>query len=131
METVVEDVDLNLEVSGDETMTITGSVTVNRNCGDCGTTLKANTFDVEQEVSVPDDVDEKENIDWGSLDLSDHMLDESESGGGRYAANMVGFEGTCTITGKRTKPLKDGDDTVEFEVSIQDACKASEYEEQV
>jgi hypothetical protein len=45
-----EDPEVNLDV--DEEGTVTGDVTINNNCGECGTALRTANFDVENDVAV-------------------------------------------------------------------------------
>lgn len=116
---------------------ITAEVTVNRNCSDCGTTLKLMNFSTEKSVEFPIEcvdgsvLDSMDDIDGESLEMDAGDAEEYESGGGRYAKNMVGFDLTCTFKGNRKKASKGKPKEFEFEVILHEDEQASAYEEQV
>lgn len=118
LETQVEEPDLEISFdSDDKRAMITGYVRVTRNCADCGNELKEYTFQVERGVELKD-------VDDGSdLTVEVSSCEPSETGGGRYKKNMIGFDLEFTIKDKEGRSVVDD--------SIHDEVSASSFEELV
>jgi len=105
------------------------AVTVNRNCADCGTTLKSAEFEMEEEWELP------EGADPETVGLVEFDAEATESGGGRYAKNMIGCIAKVVIRWKnKAKPGKDGEPTKEEKINedtitLHDELQASGFEE--
>jgi predicted nucleic acid-binding Zn-ribbon protein len=91
--------DLDADESGG-TISVRGSVEMERTCADCGQTLKTFSGDLEGDIEWSDfdgfsDLPEKcrEALEAGSLDITFDVeeVDTSvdESGGGRYKKNII------------------------------------------
>lgn len=126
LETEVPDGTDELEVTvEDGKVVVRGSVRVVRTCADCSTELKEASFEVDAEL--------EQKLDAKHTDhelLLEGDLSSTESGGGRYAKNMVGFEGAVTITcsecnDEHDKPVVIG------ELELHDELPASAYDELV
>lgn len=78
-------------------------------------------MDFEVEVSTG-----LENLDSETVELEHDDAEPTESGGGRYAKNMVGF----SVDVKVVKNVEGKDQEVLWEEAIKDEAAASEYEEQ-
>lgn len=123
LETAIEDESPEMEIgafSNDGTSidSITGTVHVSRNCEGCSTEMKSMDF----EVDVSDVQIEGEPITAEQRDevVVECEVSTSESGGGRYKKNMIGYSGTITVTlGERKLAT----------VTIEDSAPASSYEE--
>jgi hypothetical protein len=111
------------DVSADEHgICVTFSVTVNRNCSECGTTLKSAQYDFE----------ETEEINWKELGVAESEIGEvevevddpdvDESGGGRYKKNMIVLDAPYRV--------KIGEKLI-YEGSARQSMAAGEFEEQV
>lgn len=91
--------ELELVVSHDGTIHL--EVRLARLCAECGTEMKETRFELEEEIPA----------DWVEAHLWDDALDNghgdwfielegltsTESGGGRYKKNMIGFETTAVV----------------------------------
>ena len=82
--------------------TVQGTVRVVRTCADCGDELKECSFDVSvnletltEENHKPSDDEEGEQHE---MTFEVDSCEATESGGGRYAKNMIGFELRGTVT---------------------------------
>lgn len=131
LETEVEDVDVDTvtEERGEVTLSITASVV--RNCAECGQELKRGEFETEVTTLIP----ESERECKGEIaadaprhhDINVEVEDEEpvESGGGRYAKNMVGFSASYKVTcGNRGCSLALTGD-------VEDSMAASNFDESV
>lgn len=112
----------SIDVSDDGVVSI--DVTVSRNCADCGTEMKNYNFQTEDQIDeswvaehAHDDAQDNGHGEW-SVETSD--LESTETGGGRYSKNMIGFSCTATVT------CKCGATT---DVILSDSVSASEFEE--
>jgi hypothetical protein len=114
METLDPEVEsLEVEDRNDGTATVTATVRCVRACADCGTELKETTFEVECEVAavhVPfaeGDASAAEH----ELEVEEESVESTESGGGRYAKNLIGFaldfKVTCSCGLELTGQLAD------------------------
>lgn len=122
LETEFESID-GEEISADENgFNITFSATVNRNCAECGNLLKQATYEFEEEEAINWKDKGIRDDEIGNVELEVGDPDVQESGGGRYAKNMI----TLDVPYK----VKVGD-TVVFEGSARQSMAASEFEEQV
>lgn len=123
LETEVPESEVDLEIDFAEdgaSLSLTGTVRVVRNCAECSQELKGADFDIElSDVKVtgePVPADMREHV-TASAEVS-----ETESGGGRYKKNLIGFSGTATVMlGER----------VLAEVTVEDSMAASYFEESV
>ena len=79
---------------------VTLDVEMNRPCGDCGTTLRSATFNVEQEVPLPPDAKPITEDDELRIDLDDPEETSRSEGKGRGLKSFYGFSlsGRVTIT---------------------------------
>lgn len=123
--------ELSIDVDG----TVSVSASLPRNCADCGTELKRGEFQTEDDAGISEaeleckfskatEVREDE-LKPHSFEIEELSSDVSESGGGRYKKNMVGFdleyEVTCTNEGCDLK----------VKGTIGDVMQASSFEESV
>ncbi len=79
---------------------IEGSVRATRVCADCSTELKEYTFDFTMQIpedKMPRKPTEKETEEGAEMEVEVN-LESTESGGGRYAKNMVGVSVEVTVT---------------------------------
>lgn len=111
--------DCGLEISDGE---ITGSIRVVRNCADCGSELKEANFEVSQ--AIPDGILADHDGEGHEL-TADFDLESTESGGGRYAKNMIGFGGTAVIR----CACQDAKEPELCKLDFSDAIPASEFDE--
>jgi hypothetical protein len=123
--------DLSIDTDGQ----VSVDVSLPRNCAECSTELKRGEFQTEEQVDLepeqcgsPDAKVEGEGdeaVRLHSLEIEELSSDVSESGGGRYKKNMIGFdlefEVTCTNPGCELK----------IKGSIGDAMQASAFDESV
>lgn len=122
---------------GNGVINVTADLELFRNCADCGTQLKS------AQPSIETDLDLAEQEAWRALpedkrarilaaleadsaivnvDNGDPSVDES--GGGRYAKNMI------TVTLPITIKIEAGElDRVEFSADLSESLAASEFEE--
>ena len=123
LETEVPEPNVDLEIDWAEdgaSLSLIGTVRVVRNCADCGTELKGADFDIELSdvavVGAPVPEAERENV------TAEAEVSETESGGGRYKKNLVGFSGTATVMlGERVLAT----------AAVEDNMAASQFEESV
>ncbi len=106
----------------DQGFNLTFSVTVNRNCADCGTTLKSAQFDFEENEEIDWKAKGVKEEDIGNVEVEIEDPDINESGGGRYAKNII----SCDCAYK----VKIGEKVI-YEGNAQQSMAASEFEEQV
>ncbi len=118
LETECEDADLTFEP---EAGTITGSIRVVRKCGECGDELKEANFDIEQDTGLG----EVELKAGEEVEVEADTPEPSESGGGRYAKNMVGFSVNVSVY----KVLKSGEKVEIWQGEIADNMPASGFDE--
>lgn len=91
------------DAAGEHTFTITGSVRIVRNCGECSNELKEATLEIEQEAELGEGVSANIAADYRSrTDLDDAEVEESgvdiiEEGGGRYAKSYYGASVTLDV----------------------------------
>ena len=123
LETVLEDENPAIEVGtfsseGDAIDSLNGSVRVVRTCADCGTEMKSLDFEIEvSDVKIEGAPLAEE--DWADVE-AEANINVSESGGGRYKKNLIGYAGVITVMlGER----------ILVEVPIKDSAPASAYEE--
>lgn len=115
----------NVQLSSNESV-VEVDVNIDRNCAECGGQMKTMAFNTEAEIDETwlaehgpqEDGSYKEG--HGELDVEESNTELTESGGGRYAKNMIGFttyvQVTC-ICGSTTS------------VEISDNAAASEFDE--
>lgn len=122
LETGEPEQEQTLELSVDrEGAQVTGSFRVTRNCTECGEALKEATLELSDDL--PEDVFKAHNGEDHelSVDLEDATADES--GGGRYAKNLITVTVNYSVTCKCDKEFA-YDGQVET-----DSCAASSFEE--
>lgn len=103
-------------------------VRVTRNCADCGTEMKSNDFSTE--VDLPQEwidahglnEDGTERDGHGEWEVEEGSSSQYESGGGRYAKNMVGYDLTAKVTCKCGESV---------EVEVHDEEAASFFNDEV
>jgi hypothetical protein len=119
---------------------VTATGTTERNCADCGTTLKAVNWDAEKEIPLT------EFRDWQKLtasvkqawidalakeqaeiEIEENGSDSDESGGGRYAKNIITSRVNFILTLKLNDPVL----RLIYEGQVESQNAASEFEEQV
>jgi hypothetical protein len=83
----------SVDVSGNE---VTVEVRLVRNCADCGGEMKE--ANVGGEATIPDDVFEEHAGEGHELTGEEGGADTIESGGGRYAKNMIGADITIELS---------------------------------
>lgn len=88
-------------------LTISTEVRVVRNCVDCDTEMKSMDFNTEKEIEDESwlevhgpNEDGKYPEGHGDFKISEGSSSMAESGGGRYAKNMIGYDLTVTVTCK-------------------------------
>lgn len=84
--------------------TVEVEVSISRNCADCGQQMKEATITGEADLDdswisehSSDDAFENGHGDW---EAESSNMELTESGGGRYAKNMIGFSCSVTVTCK-------------------------------
>lgn len=113
---------------------VTVSVCVNRNCSDCGSTLRTATFDIEHEIKLtPEDAPIAEGAEI-TLDLEDPEENSRSEGKGRGMKSFIGFVLRGTVTVQDETPGDEGEDTKPpeprtFEFEVQDEMQASHFDE--
>ena len=123
LETAIEETSPEVDVGtfaedGTSIDSLTCTVHVSRNCEGCCTEMKSTDFEVEVSdvaiVGEPITEEQREEV------TAECEVDVSESGGGRYKKNMIGFSGTITVSlGERVLAT----------VVIEDSTPASSFEE--
>lgn len=121
-------------LSGDS-INITAEAEHTRNCADCGTELKSLGISFEGNVSLSDFEKPSEMTDadfekWKSglkkaeCEIDEDGSDSDESGGGRYAKNMIGVvvDYTLKVTSKKITVEKSGQLREENPASAYDEC---------
>jgi len=115
----------SIEIVSDSEVQI--DVTISRNCADCGQEMKNHEFsgvstdiDVEWTATHAPHEDGSDDGEHGEWEVETSAMELTESGGGRYAKNMIGFECTATVT------CKCGETTT---VQLSDQAAASEFDE--
>lgn len=114
---------LEIDVDG----TVHCEASLPRNCADCGTELKRGTFDVDEDVELdsvecpgaPAEAEDKNH----DLSIDELGNDVSESGGSRYAKNMIGFDLEYEVTCSRCE--------LKIRGEIGDAMNAGSFDESV
>lgn len=101
----------------DNAVLVTGTVVQQRPCMECGGILKEYTFDVDTSFDLQP---LKKKLTEGDVSVDFDDPEETQSGGGRYAKNMVGFQLSVNVD-------IDGEATQTF--TVEDAVQASAYEE--
>lgn len=117
-------------------ISISANATATRNCADCSTELKSLSLDFEAELELKDfpkfnDLSETDKakfqaaLDAGTLDLNveDAGGEMEESGGGRYAKNMITTKFSYSVSAKA------GDLELVYEGELSSENAASEFEE--
>lgn len=112
------DPEANMDFTGG---TISGDVRLTRNCAECSTELKDYTYSIEQQVDVP----EGHEGEGHDLELEHDDPEVVESGGGRYAKNMIGVSFECRI--RCSCQAKEADPLVT--VTVEDSTNAGSFEE--
>lgn len=104
-----------MELSIDENGHITADVHLDRNCADCGSTMKCTDFCTEDDIEHTADAQAV-----CELSIDDNSIEVTEFGGGRYEKNLIGFKLGATVTCKCgwTK-----------EVEVVDSIPASHFDE--
>jgi len=117
-----ECVDVSIEIDSLEnsTVSVACEVRVTRVCADCGTELKELTFDIEETLEVTLAGRKLTEDELNSLHASLDDVDTSESGGGRYAKNIISFDGTIEVY---------LDKVMVGSVKVGDSAAASAFEE--
>lgn len=97
------EVDANMSLDVDEAGVITGSVELENQCADCGSTLQSTSLEVEIDLSaeVEKHRETKHKKETGGLTLSvtDESVDRTDRyGKGRRAAHFYGAEVTASIS---------------------------------
>ncbi len=97
---------------------VMATVRVVRNCADCGLEMKEAEFEVEEPLGHVEPADHEHEFE-----AEENGVEATESGGGRYKKNMVGFSlgvvVTCAVEGCGFSR----------EVSAEDSMPASAYSE--
>lgn len=105
LETEVEDPDGSDWEYDPATGNVTGTVRVVRKCVDCSEEMKECTFDVD--VHAEPDAKTKDGDEYA---VEIDTYEATETGGGRYKKNMIGFELSGHVTrtrkGKETEVAK-------------------------
>lgn len=123
--------ELSIDVDG----TVSVSASLPRNCAECSTELKRGEFQTEDDAGISEAELEckfskapaltADDVSPHSFEIEELSNDVSESGGGRYAKNMVGFdleyEVTCT----------NEECDLKVKGAIGDAMQASSFDESV
>ncbi len=114
---------------GGSSCTVTAEVSLVRNCADCSTELKRADLDTEVVVELGDNKAKcespKAKDGQHELSVSELSCEATESGGGRYAKNLIGFELDFKVECENEGCELAVDGTVE------DALQASGFEESV
>ncbi len=115
----VEDIDIDNEGH------ISGSIRIVRNCADCSTELKEYNFDIDADVDIeePDEPKDGEKPHEHELSIEETSCDSTETGGGRYKKNMIGY---CL-----SYNVKCSSCDFETDGSIEDSTPASSFDEMV
>lgn len=127
----------NIEASADgDSIHVTATATGYRNCAECSTQLKSLCVDFEDDVALDKfdgwkDLPEPERakfiaaLEGGKLELEAESSsgEASESGGGRYAKNMI----TTALDYTLTATL--GEKSLEYNGTLSSENAASEFEE--
>jgi len=114
---------------------ITAEADHTRNCADCGTELKSISISFSENVSLkdlekPDEMSEADFEKWKSglknaeVEIDEDGSDSDESGGGRYAKNMIGvtIDYELKITSNKVELKKTGQLREENPASAYDEC---------
>jgi hypothetical protein len=126
----------SIEVSRSGTdVEITADVEHTRNCADCGTELKSISISFSESLSLkdvgkPDEMSETDFEKWraglkkAEVEIDEDGSDSDESGGGRYAKNMIGVvvDYTLKITSSKIELKKSGQLREENPASAYDEC---------
>lgn len=117
----------SLEVAesiNDGNVNVTGTVRLVRTCGDCGTEMKETSLDIDQDIEIEA---WKTGDKLTDLEISESGIESTETGGGRYQKNMIGFKLEVEVTGKIIRGKKE----IEFTQSstLEDATPASSFDE--
>jgi hypothetical protein len=116
------DLEIEIDVESDgEQGTVTGTVRVPRLCGECSDELKEGNFDVEATFDMPPG----HGGDGHDLSIEYDGEEVTESGGGRYAKNLIGYlftyHVTCSCQKAGAEPLVSGE--------VSDEMAASHFDE--
>ena len=139
---------LDMERDGD-TWTVTAEVRGTRCCAECSTELKELSISMEQEFKLEGNLALEQWDEWDKLtkeqqegvraeiakddvttvlvSISEGDAEASESGGGRYAKNMIHTELDCDLVMEVTLP--DGDVRLQNSLILFSDNAASEFEE--
>ena len=125
---------IECSLSGDD-VEITAEVEHTRNCADCGTELKSISISMEQSVYLesiekPKEMSERDFDKWQSglkkaeCEVEEDGTDSDESGGGRYAKNMIGVvvDYCLTVKSKGVELKHSGQLREENPASAYDEC---------
>jgi hypothetical protein len=112
--------------SDSNAVAVTGTVRIVRACADCGTEMKEASFDIDTEVEIEG---WQSGDKFDGLEIEETSIESTESGGGRYAKNMIGYKLDLKVTGK----LARGGKKIDFEAedSVEDSLQASAFDEMV
>jgi hypothetical protein len=111
--------DDHLEVST-EGFTLQFEIHIARNCGECGQMLKETTLQFSVDEKPEGWADKVKDLDLNDADVDFDDPEETESGGGRYAKNLIGASVSYKIN---------IGDVILYEGSAEDSVAASEFEE--
>lgn len=105
-------------------------IRLTRNCSECGSERKETTFSMEEDVSEEIEAHNKQHHPDVAADALPGLTLEvdyevTESGGGRYAKNLIGvtaeYTVTCDACGTETSAVTDG--------SMHDETQASGFDD--
>jgi hypothetical protein len=123
LETEITDTDASIDSIEEDTVEITVTVHVSRNCADCGQELKCFDFEDQYTVTLPGPIAEAQADDL-SVEVN---VEEKETGGGRYAKNLIGYSGNVNLLLPReSSPLGS---RLLASLSVGNTEAASNYEE--
>jgi hypothetical protein len=129
LETGEPEADLSVEAAEDnKSAQITGTVRLVRCCAECGGEMKETTFDVDEQVDLSgEQIDERAEVVAAEIEVTN--IESTESGGGRYKKNMIGYNLTYTVSVPWKLGKEEG--AAEIEGNLADAAQASAFDEMV
>lgn len=96
------------------------SITLTRNCADCGSEMKSYTYELEATAEI-----EGHKGEGHTLELELDTPEADEGGGGRYAKNMISVEVGATVRCS----CQDKDADLLWSDTLTDSAAASDFED--